>query len=383
MTQTLVDLEQVHGDLYVPTFTIKVNEQDLLHDLFLEISSVTVDDTLKGADRFSFVVNSAFDFERRELRPDTEFSSLPKVQREPRKFPFITDLFAFGTAVEIRMGYQVDKELPLMIRGKITAVQTSFPAGGLPQITVSGYDLSYCMTKGKKSRNWTNKTDSDVVSQIAQKEYGLKPKVQDTKVQHPKTQQSQESDWQFIEKLADRNGYEIHVFDQELSFAPPANDKTAVVSLEWGRGLLSFTPEINIAEQISKVEVRGWDVNSKKEIVGTATAGEEPGRDPNARSGAEVVKAVCRDQGELKVRIPVFSQQEAKQRAAAILKKRSELFVQGSGESIGLPEIRAHTNIELMGMGKPFDKTYYVEQSTHTINTSGYRTTFKVKDTTI
>jgi len=383
MSQTLVDLEQRHGDLYVPTFTIKVNGQDLLHDLYMEISSVTVDDTLKGADRFSFVVNSAFDFEHHELRPDTEVSSVPTAQREPRKFPFITDLFAFGTGVEIRMGYQVDKPLPLMIRGKITAVQTSFPASGLPQITVSGYDLSYCMTKGKKSRNWTNETDSNVVSKIATKEYGLTANVKDTRVKHPKTEQSQESDWQFIEKLADRNGYEIHVFDQELSFAPPANDKAAILSLEWGSGLLSFSPEINIAEQISKVEVRGWDVNTKKEIVGTASAGEEPGRDPKGRSGAEVVKAVCRDQGDLKVRIPVFSQQEAKQRAAAILKKRSELFVQGSGESIGLPEIRAHTNIELKGMGKPFDKTYYVEQSTHTVNSSGYRTTFKVKDTTI
>ena len=382
MTQTLVALEQQHGDFYVPVFTIKVNDKDVLHELFMEISSVTVDDTLKGADRFSFVVNSAFDFERRELRPDTEFSSSASAPREPRQFPFITDLFAFGTGVEIRMGYQVDKELPLMIRGKITAVQTSFPANGVPQITVSGYDLSYCMTKGKRSRNWTNKKDSDVVSQIAD-EHGLKAKVTDTRVQHPKTEQSQESDWQFLEKLADRNGYEIHVFDKELSFAKPANDKDAVVSLEWGRGLLSFTPEINIAEQISKVEVRGWDVNSKKEIVGTAGAGEEPGRDPKQRSGAEVIKAVCRDQGELKVRVPVFSQQEAKQRAEAILKKRSELFVQGSGESIGLPEIRANTNIELLGMGKPFDKTYYIEQSTHTINNSGYRTTFKVKDTTI
>ena len=153
--------------------------------------------------------------------------------------------------------------------------------------------------------------------------------------------------------------------------------------LEWGRGLLSFTPEFNIAEQITKVEVRGWDIASKKEIVGTATAGEEPGRDSGRRSGGEVLKQVCRDQGELKVRKPVFSQQEAKRAAEAILKKRSELFVQGSGESIGLPEIRANTLIELTGMGKPFNKKYYVEQCTHTISTAGYRTTFKIKDPTI
>ena len=369
MTLTLVQLEQAHLNFYVPSYRILVNGNDLLRKLFLEITTVQVDNTLKGADRFSFTVNSAFNFENREFRLSKDF-------------PLISDLFAFGTAVEISMGYQDNKDLPLILRGKITAVQTSFPAGGLPQITVSGYDLTYCMTKGKKSRNWSDKTDSYIVSQIAQ-EYGLTPKVEDTKVQHPKTEQSQESDSQFLEKLAERNGYELYAFDRDLIFKPPANKEEAVISLEWGRGLLSFTPEINIAEQITKVEVRGWNVATKKEIVGTATVGEEPGRDSGRRSGGEVLKQVCRDQGELKVRVPVFSQQEAKRRAEAILKKRSELFVQGSGESIGLPEIRANTNIELTGLGKPFNKTYYVEQTTHTISTSGYRTTFKVKDTTI
>ena len=132
----------------------------------------------------------------------------------------ISDLFAFGNAVEISLGYQDNDKLPLMLRGKITAVQTSFPASGLPQINVSGYDLSYCMTKGKKSRNWTNKTDSFIVSQIA-REYGLEPDVEDTKVQHPKTEQSQESDSQFLEKLAERNGYELYVFDKTLSSSHP------------------------------------------------------------------------------------------------------------------------------------------------------------------
>ena len=108
-----------------------------------------------------------------------------------------------------------------------------------------------------------------------------------------------------------------------------------------------------------------------------------PGRDRGERSGAEFLAAVCRDGAELKVRVPVFSQSQADQMAKAILKKRAETFVTGGGESIGLPEIKANTNIELRGLGKLFSRTYYVQQATHTISTGGYRTTFKVKDTTI
>ncbi len=369
MTLSIVQLEQAHLNFYVPSYLIKVNGDDLLRDLFLEIVSVQVDNPLNEADCFTLTVNSGFDFENREYRLT-------------KQFPLLFDLFAFGNPVEISLGYQDKKDLPLMLRGKITGVQTSFPAGGLPQLTVSGYDLTYCMGRGKKSRNWSDRTDSYIVSQIAD-EYGLTPKVEDTAVKQPKTEQSQESDAQFLERLRDRNDWELYAYDKDLIFRPPANKENAVISLEWGRGLLSFSPEFNIAEQITKIEVRGWDINPKKEILGTATIGDENGRDPGRRSGGEMLKAVCREQGEMKVRKPVFSQQEAKRAAESILKKRSEMFVKGSGESIGLPEIRAGKNIELTGMGKPFNKTYYVEKSTHTINASGYRTTFNVKDTTI
>lgn len=366
MTMTFEELEAAHQNFYVPAYQIVVNEQDLLRKKYMEISSVQVDNTLKGADRFTFTVNSDFDFKKSE-------------------FTFLFDLFAFGNPVEIYMGYKDSRKLPLMLRGKITSVQTSFPASGLPQITVSGYDLSYCMTigTGKKPLKFPNKKDSEIVAEIAKVPYGLNPIVKDTQVKHAMTEKGQQSDMQFLEKLAERNGYELYTFNSDLYFQPPANDGEAVVCLEWGRGLLSFSPEINISKQVTSVEVRGWDVNSKKEIIGTAGKGQEIGRDPGRRSGGEEMQAVCRSTEGLKIRVPVFSKQAADRWAAAILKKRAELFVQGSGESIGIPEIRADKNIKLGGLGAKFNRTYYVEQSTHTINASGYRTTFKVKDTTI
>jgi phage protein D len=370
MSHTFVSLEKDYKGFYVPSYEILVNNKDLLKKLHMEIASVQVDNVLKGGDRFSFTVNSTFNFEEKD-------------------FEHLEDTFAFGNSVLIRMGYQNGKIqpdgkiLPVMIMGKITAVQTSFPASGLPQINVSGYDLTYCMGKGKKSPPpWRDKTDSYVVSQVVG-EYGLSPKVVDTLVKHPTTQQSQESDLQFIERLTTRNGYECFAREKDLIFRPrPKKPEAAVVSLEWGKGLLSFSPEISIAEQVTKVEVRGWDINTKKEVVGTAAAGEEPGRAQGRLSGAEVLKKVCREEKELKVRESVFSKQEAKRRAEALLKERAEQFVKGSGESIGMPEIRAGTHIELKGMGKLFSRPYYIEQCTHTINNSGYRTTFKTKDTT-
>jgi len=44
-------------------------------------------------------------------------------------------------------------------------------------------------------------------------------------------------------------------------------------------------------------------------------------------------------------------------------------------------ELRPDRNVELDKLGLPFSKTYYIQQATHKIDSSGYRTRFKVKET--
>jgi phage protein D len=69
--------------------------------------------------------------------------------------------------------------------------------------------------------------------------------------------------------------------------------------------------------------------------------------------------------------------------AKAILARRAEGFVGGRGESIGIPDIKPNANITLRGLGDLFSTTLYIQRATHTVNSSGYRTTFEIKDTTI
>ncbi|HET9371415.1 MAG TPA: hypothetical protein VFO19_14245, partial [Vicinamibacterales bacterium] len=203
-------------------------------------------------------------------------------------------------------------------------------------------------------------------------------------------EKSQESAAQFLTRLAERNGFEYFVVNKELVFRSPANDEQGAIELVWGRGLMSFSPEINLSEQVTAVEVYGWNVQAKERIVGRARKGDEPGRDRTRASGtprisgAEALKKISKnDEGVLRVREPVFSQQQADQTARAILKRRSEGFVGGRGDSIGIPDIKPNANVSLKGLGDLFSTTFYVHQATHTIDSSGYRTSFDVKDTTI
>ena len=77
----------------------------------------------------------------------------------------------------------------------------------------------------------------------------------------------------------------------------------------------------------------------------------------------------------------MFTQAEADQRAKAALNERAKQFLTGEGEVVGLPEVRPDRNVQLDGLGVPFSKVYYIQQATHKIDSNGYRTRFKVKET--
>lgn len=364
----LAALSSQQGDFYVPACAVRVDGKDLLLDHVVAITQAEADLKLDAAGRFSFTIVDAFDFDTREFLTGDGNSNL-------------IDLLAFGATIEVAMGYGDTKSLRTLISGVVTQITTDFKEDGPPELTVSGYDNAFPMTAGKNSNSWTQRRDSDVVQEIAGKN-NLDADIVSTKEDLHQIEQSQQGDLEFINKLAARNGYESYVTGKTLHFRPSQNQGSGVVTLEWGKSLLSFKPDGNIAGQISGVEVYGWDPKTKDRIVGKAMHGEEPGRDPGRESGGDKITAVLRKQPILRVRQPVFSAAEATQRARALLKERADQFLTGEGETIGIPDVVPGRNVTIAGLGKAFSKTYYVQEATHRFDSGGYRTRFMVKDPT-
>jgi phage protein D len=270
MTLTIREIEPNRKNFYAPAFDIVVDGSSLVRALHLEIVSVEVEQVLGTAHRFSFVINNGFDLSRRDF-----------IKVNGKTLP---DFFELGTEVRVSMGYGDRDKLDLMLTGIVTEWSTNFSASSIPQITISGYDHLYPLTKGTASGSWQDRKDSEVVSIVAN-DYKLTPKVDDTGTKYPKVVQSQESGVQFINRLANRNAFEFFVREKELYFRAPANDQSGAVELFWGRGLVSFAPEIKLSDQVTAVEVYGWDVQNKKTFVGKAKQGDEPGRDRARPSG--------------------------------------------------------------------------------------------------
>lgn len=357
---------KTYGEFYAPRYTLMLGGVDLIRDLLLAISGVEVELKLRAASRFSFTIADAYDHEYQVFRTGRGGDLLK--------------LLAFGADVEVFMGYRDSKSTPRLMQGIVTEIGLNFPESGSPEVSVAGYDHGHRLVDGKNSRTWEKRRDSDVARELAGF-HNLGDAIDKTAEEHPKIEQNQEGDWEFLDKLAKRNHFQLYVDDErKLHFHKPNDKASAVATLPYGKGLLSFKPEANIAGQVSGVEIYGWDPATKKAIVGKAKAGEESGL--SGKSAGQRQNAFVRDPRKrpmLRVRQPSFTQSEADARAEAAFNERAKQFLTGEGEVIGLPEVRPDRRVELTELGA-FSKTYYVQEATHKVDANGYRTRFKVQE---
>ena len=370
----IVAIEQRYQNLYAPTFEILVEGQDLLK-AGVEVISVNVDNTLDGADTFSFSIFNAFDPINREISS------------------FVENVLVFDAEVEIKFGY--GSQIKTIMFGIITAVKINFPSGGVPQVDVSGFDISYRMMKEKKPRSWNKKKDHEVVEELAN-EYQLQTSssgqdpfpsgektIDDTEPEYEQiVKQEKENDFEFLTRLSERNYYEFFIFNKTIFFRKPRHKSQPIVTLEWQVSLVSFSPDLNIAERVFQVDVIGQNTtDDKKNITATAKIFNDEIKKIflhkfiSSATGEQSTEQIIKEQ----VKQPVTSEEHAKNLAKSILLKKHEEVLKGNGESIGVPDILAGTNIDLKGLGSKFSNTYYIEKTNHSISSSGYKTTFNVK----
>jgi uncharacterized protein len=366
----LYEFEKDYNDFYIPTSVIRVGGRDLVRDLFLTVTSTEVELKINANGRFSFVVASAFDWKEREFLGR---AALERID--------LLELFAFGAEVEVLIGYDEPSRLRPLIKGIVTEIGTSFAESGTPALTVSGYDALYPLSIGKNSAQWDNKKPSDAVRAVAGRN-SLPIKVTVEDAVKPRIDQSKESDRDFIDRMAQLAKAVFYIRDGKLCFVPRRNTSGAVAELAWGEGLSSFSPTANLARQIGAVEVHGWSAAEGKHVVGKAPR-DDPQGEEGKKSGSRRVGEALAKSPVLSISAPVHSQQEADERAQAILEERAQDFVTGDGECVGLPDLLPDTKVAIAGVGRAFNKTYYVTETTHSLDGKGFRTRFKVEEPSI
>ena len=299
-------------------------------------------------------------------------------------------LVKIGQLVEVAAQPSEDEQrgsTPL-VSGEIVAIEAAYPESGTPTITLRGYDQSHRLHRGRKVREFVQKTDSDIVSQIARAN-GLAAEVDSLTHVHEHLYQENLTDYEFLARRARALGCVFQVEGRKLRFRKHANVALPPVTLDYPTSLREFRPRLTASAQVQSVSVRSWDAAAKREIVGNARAGNFSASklEWNQR-GHTLSKQAFGDVEMGFTDEPVASQAEGETFAVARLSRFWSSDVQADGDAAGKAEIRAGSMVKIEGVGDRFGGEYFVTHARHTFRTDGpYRTTFTIggdgPDTTV
>lgn len=337
-------MSETNPGMHSPRFEVTVGGKTF-QEAGGRIADLVVETTLDGADRFSMTLNMAFD-------------------REHKEFPGLTwDDFSTGKKVDISLGWGGDGSLEPLFVGQIHQLSTSFSGQKGPSVGVSGYGLLHQLMKGKQDRSWSETKVGDVVSEVLSSYFGDRT-VEAKGMKQDKIYQHDQSDYRFIDELAAKYGYQFYTQRNTVYFVPKSSlgNEEPVATLRYGASLDSFSAEINEASEVQKVEVRHWDMQKEKEIVGSA-------------------KTDAKNKKKEVFRIPCSSTEEADQIAQNKLDTLSSSVAEGHGETNrGIPQLTAGKTIAIEEVGSRFSQNYYVTKTTHRVGGSGYRTSFEATE---
>lgn len=298
-------------------------------------------------------------------------------EREQARYTWIdADLFKPGTEIKIKIGY--GSTLATMIGGEITALAPEYSNGGAVVLGVRGYDRLYRLGFGRKTYAFRNMKDSDIASQIAQ-DWSLTPEVDATEAMHEYVLQCSQTDREFLAERARRLRYELRVEDRTLYFRKPKEDAAAIATLTYGETLIDFSPVLSTVGQTNKAEATGWSVKDKKAVAGTAASGDVITSMGGSETGPAAAGRIAGDRVRILAGVNVAEQGEAEELAKAALNRAATEYLIGEGSSVGNPDIKAGTVVELQGLGERFSGLYYVTACRHTLGGRGYHTHFTVR----
>ncbi len=347
-------LSQQQTDFYTPQFEVRIGSRPVDREAIHDVLTVTFKDGLEVIDSFELTVNN---WDGQQLKYSDG------------------DLFAPGQLVELHLGYR-DRGLTEMLVGEITGLQPSFPAAGVPALSVSGLSVLHRLRREQRTRVFEGKTDSEVARRIA-RDLDLEIETGDTDEQPlPYLMQHAEHDIVFLLKRARRIGYELTVRERDdgtpvLVYRPPSEGRETKLRLRWGGSLLSVTPNLSTARQVGSVTLRAWHRTSKRAIDVTVTRQELPGDEPFVEA--------FQDRREVITDRPVDSEAEARRLALEALRRIRQDYVTVSGSTVGVPSLRTGVLIELDGLGTRFNGTYFVTSTTHSLGEGGYVTSFEAR----
>ncbi|MET9973249.1 VgrG-related protein, partial [Streptomyces sp. NPDC006356] len=279
----------------------------------------------------------------------------------------------FGTRVvltPVADGQGVGKPL---LTGEVTGMEADFDGTGSFTV-IRGYDFGHRMMRQRRVAAYRNQKASDIARKLAAQDGVSIGRIQPTQGMYAFISQSNVTDWDFLSRLADENNMVMSLDSKgKFRFVKPNpsagapslrtdGDKSAFV-LQAGHDILRLRAAVTAADQVGKVESRGWNVTTKKKITEVAPATTDPGITIGATPGE--IAGKFKPAKLVETRTPYAKQDEVRHAAKALATDVTSSFAELEVAVLGNPDLRPGVPVALADVGKPFEGKYTVTSVRH------------------
>lgn len=321
---------------------------------------------------------------------------------------------ALGREIRLSLGYAPDP-LEQVFVGDVVGLSPSFPAGGVPTLTVVAHDRRARLQRGTKTqwfavaiprRGNRPMPDPVVAGLVAAENFlifasdpvslaitaalgGVEYAVGADTGHEQKLvrKQVRESDHAFLARIAGENGWMMSVDHggalggNVLRFTSLLAHLVPDLTLRYGENLIDFTPRISIVGEVASVTVRFWIPELKIEM--TVTVGWN--WDRQSLDVSAVPSYRFQGKGPRVSRQPTMllgEEVSAKTASRVVLAKLVSKLNQrltGSASTLGDVRLRPGGVVQFEGVGQQFGGPYRITGVSHAFDAGGFRSSMEVR----
>lgn len=278
---------------------------------------------------------------------------------------------------KVSINVNVADEETELIKGYITQIKPHVELEDNSYLVVSGLDASCLMGLEEKIKDWPNKTDSDIATEILQS-YSLDAQVDVVDVVHEETVSTiiqRETDLRFLKRLARRNGFDCFVRGDKGYFCKPAftDPPQTVLASNFGAetNLLSFDAGLN-ALRPATVAMSQIDTVAKEVVTAEVTEADQK---TLGRDGALTITVPNGNSSKMLVKHAVATSQAEMESLCLAMLDEAEWFIQAEGKintSVYGAVLQTRKLVPIKGVGESFSGLYYVTNVKHTFTEGDY-----------
>ncbi len=284
-----------------------------------------------------------------------------------------------GSKVEVIVGYKNVTHKRIFL-GYIDTIYLDYNKGGDIVYTVECLDAKGIMMNSIRSEVKTSiKKYSEAVENIL-KGYSSLVKIDSKGLDKSDAEvttlieQHNESDYDFIVKIAKKLNYNFFILNGYAVFKPKAAVKKELLfEFNINEYVKSFTMKSALKNQVSSVTVRA---NNEKDPTKPfqATANKYKNLITGAMTKPAATSVINNKVSQTIIDLSVDSEATAKARAEAKLMELSYSLCKGKIGIVGLPELVPGRIVKVEGFGANYNQKYYVSKVIHHIKDSSFTT---------